>query len=67
MGGPVGILTGTEQKRPGDATETSHSLFSREAGGHASSKPARADRRVHLAPTRRAFTWIWNASAFKSY
>lgn len=56
MGGPVGILTGTEQKKPGDATETSHSLFSREAGGHASSKPARMDRRVHLALTRRAFT-----------
>lgn len=40
MGGPVGILTGTEQKKPIDATETSHSLFHTEAGGHASSKPA---------------------------
>ncbi len=43
MGGPVGFLTGTEQKKPSDATVTSHSLFNTEAGGHASSKPARID------------------------
>lgn len=48
MGGPVGILTGTEQKKPSDATETSHSLFNTEAGGHASSKPARIDRCVAI-------------------
>lgn len=41
MGGPVGILTGTEQKKPSDAAETSHSLFHTETGGHASSQPGR--------------------------
>lgn len=46
MGGPVGILTGTEQKKPSDATETSHSLFHTEAGGHASSKPAGLQIRI---------------------
>lgn len=43
MGGPVGFLTGTEQKKPSDATVTSHSLFNKEAGRHASSKPASID------------------------
>lgn len=48
MGGPVGFLTGTEQKKPSDATVTSHSLFSIEAGGHASSKPASIDECVAI-------------------
>lgn len=34
MGGPVGILTGTEQSgKAGDATETSRSLFNGGRGG----------------------------------
>lgn len=34
MGGPVGILTGTEQSgKDGDATETSSSLFDGGGGG----------------------------------
>lgn len=48
MGGPVGILTGTEQKKPRDATQTSHSLFNTEAGRHAPSKHARIDWRAAL-------------------
>lgn len=39
MGGPVGFLTGTEEK-PSDAPVTSHSLFNTEAGELVSSKPA---------------------------
>lgn len=58
MGGPVGILTGTEQKKPGDATETSHSLFHTEAGGQASSKPAGLHIRVALSPIRVEFSCL---------
>lgn len=56
MGGPVGILTGTEQKKPGDAAETSHSLFHTEAGGHASSKPAGLQTRLALYSIRVEFS-----------
>lgn len=62
MGGPVGFLTGTEQKKPIDATVTSHSLFNTEAGGHASSKPASIDGCVAIYLIwqhrhERMFTW----------
>lgn len=49
MGGPVGILTGTEQSgKAGDATETSRSLFNGGRGGHGGLKAARMDRGVHF-------------------
>lgn len=57
MGGPVGILTGTEQKKPSDAAETSHSLFHTEAGGHASSKPGRLQKCFAIY-----IPLVWNAT-----
>lgn len=48
MGGPVGFLTGTGEKKPSDASVTSHSLFNTEAGRLASSKPAREDEFVAI-------------------
>lgn len=42
------VIWQEQQRKPSDATETSHSLFNTVAGGHASSKPARMERRVAI-------------------